>query len=644
MTSGICASARTLPSRPAMLAMMILLFGVLSSASRAVAADVTTYHYDNNRTGWNAAETVLTPAALRAGRFAQLQSVALDNQVDAQPLLVSHLTMGDRQRDVLYVVTESNTVYAIDANLGVVLLQRQLGTPVETGKGKPIDCGNNAKEIGITSTPVIDRANDALYAIGFLWENNTPVYRLYALDLETLADKVPSQLIQKTLKLSDGEEVIFDARISRQRPALTLANGRLYAAFGSFCDHNADKARGWIMSFDLKTLSDPSQSELIDARPDAEAAYHLTSIWMSGAGPAVDDAGSIYFITGNSRPGKAAPGTPSDPLPYLAQSVVKTSGDLDKIQDVFTPSNFRILDLTDRDFGSGGLLLVPGSNDAGANLLVAAGKDGKMVLLGRDNLGKLSEESAGGALSTVDIGKCWCAQTYYEGPDKVGRILSSGGATLTSWKIATSAKPTFVKEWNGQSSLGSDVFQKGFFTSVSSDGTKPDTAVVWAVQRPTALPAVLTLWAFDAKSGAALTALPAGLWPNVGGSANAVPVVANGHVFVASFKELKIFGFGEVAAGAIAKTTPTPTAPSESELTIFGRVVSVNGTMLDLKTLDTEIKVDVSTAIAAHKAVTLTEGVAVEIFGSRAQGGTVSADTIEYAPDNPALWKTSAQN
>jgi hypothetical protein len=39
----------------------------------------------------------------------------------------------------------------------------------------------------------------------------------------------------------------------------------------------------------------------------------------------------------------------------------------------------------------------------------------------------------------------------------------------------------------------------------------------------------------------------AGAWPNTGGNANLVPVVANGKVYVASYKELEIFGLTQQA-------------------------------------------------------------------------------------------------
>jgi len=119
-------------------------------------AQVTTYHYDTRRTGWNSKETKLTPANVGSASFGQLLSVALDDQADAQPLVIPgvNITGGTHQgkHTVVYVATENNTIYAIDVNSGTILLSPNFGPPVP----KPLGCGNNGPNVGITSTPVIE--------------------------------------------------------------------------------------------------------------------------------------------------------------------------------------------------------------------------------------------------------------------------------------------------------------------------------------------------------------------------------------------------------------------------------------------------------------------------------------------------------
>ena len=92
-----------------------LIFAAFFVASAPVAGDakvaVTTYHYDSLRTGWNSSETTLT-ASNFPPNFGVVATVPLDDQVDAQPLIVPNLTIAGRRHDVVYVATESNSVYA----------------------------------------------------------------------------------------------------------------------------------------------------------------------------------------------------------------------------------------------------------------------------------------------------------------------------------------------------------------------------------------------------------------------------------------------------------------------------------------------------------------------------------------------------
>jgi hypothetical protein len=598
------------------------------------------------RTGWNASETHLSPSAVKNGSFGLLKTVTLDEQVDAQPLVVSNLQIAGQAHDVAYVVTENNTVYAIDAVSGAILQQRNLGPPVPEGV---VDCGNNASVIGITSTPVIDRQSNALYLIAFTLENDQPLYTLHALDLITLADKTAPQAIAGSATLEDGSKYDFNAKVSRQRAALAISNDKklIYGAFASFCDHSQEITRGWLMGWDAATLKTITSLQMTDHRLTPFNQY-LTSIWMSGSGPAIDPSGSVYFITGNSFPDKVNVPAPVDIARTLRESVVKVPADLDKVTDFFTPMNADSLDVLiiggvqrnhDEDFGSGGILLIPDQPASSAHLAIAAGKSGEMFLLDRDNLGKF-DASKDHVFDFKLIDPCWCAQSYFIGSDGVGRVLSSGGETLSSWKIQTSPTPTLVKEWDAAATLPNHVFQKGFFTSVSSDGLNMDTGVVWAVERPNLQPWSLTLWAFDAKTGDKITAIPAGPWPNTGGAANTVPVVANGEVFVASNRELRIFGLGAPAPQvAMLAQMKASAANAQSETKLYGTVVEVNGPTLWLRTRTKMARVDVAGAESASRTVSLIPGTAVTVIGRIQSDGVVQADRIDYAPDSPSLWQ-----
>jgi hypothetical protein len=642
--------------RISLLALLCSVLCAFHAASHARAADqgpvvdVTTFHYDSMRTGWNSEETKLSPDMVKNGSFGLLKTVAVDEQVDAQPLVVSGLEIGGQKHVAIYVVTENNTVYAIDAASGSVLNQpRHLGAPVSAGRGGLIACSNNSSVIGVNSTPVIDRSANALYVVAFMVDNGQPVYRLFALDLATLEDKTAPQVISASVPLADGSKYDFNPRVTRQRAALAMSNDNkvVYAAFASFCDHDADKSRGWIMGWDSQTLK-PLGSAITDHRPPGggvrEDTWRLGSIWMSGDGPAVDTDGNIMFITGNSD-WKNPPPPASDPKLALQESVVKMSGDLQGVVDYFTPMDMPSLDKqgNDLDFGSGGILLIPERGAASPQMAVAAGKKGDMFLLDRENLGKF-DAKANHVLAVASIGRCWCGQSYFVGADGVGRILSSGENGLTSWKVQTSPVPSLEQEWN--KTLSPDPqnasFQKGFFTSVSSDGTKEDSAVVWAVQRPTSkLQPILALWAVDAKSGAnIIPPLPAGSWPNLVSGANIVPVVANGLVIVASNRELRIFGPGAPppAAPAVVAFGVRARPAAGSAAVLYGTVVEADDSTLSLRTRTGMERVDISAAERAYKTVPLAPGKAVAVYGKHKSDGAVEADFIDYAPDSPTLW------
>ena len=621
---------------------------VVRAARQDQLVDVTTFHYDSMRTGWNSKETKLSPGTVKSGSFGLLKTVALDEQVDGQPLVVSGLEIGGQPRVVVYVVTENNTVYAIDASNGSILNQpRHLAAPVSAGRGGIIACSNNSSVIGINSTPVINRDANALYLIAFTLENNQPVYRLYALDLVTLADKVAPKLISASVLLTDGSKYDFNPRVTRQRAALAMSNeGKvIYAAFASFCDHDADKSRGWIMGWNSQTL-EPIGSEITDHRAPGGAAredtWRLGSIWMSGDGPAVDRDGNIFFITGNSD-WKSPPPPASDPKLSLQDSVVKMSGDARRVVDFFTPMDMPFLDKgNDLDFGSGGILLIPERDGSSPRLAVAAGKKGEMFLLDRDNLGKF-DATANHVFTMQSIGRCWCGQSYFVGADGVGRILSSGENGLTSWKVQTGPAPSLEQEWSRMLNPDPEHAsgQKGFFTSVSSDGANADSAAIWAVQRPTSKSQpVLTLWAIDAKDGANIVpGLSAGNWPFLSSGANIVPVVANGQVFVASNRELRIFGLGAPpAAPPIAALAARPRPAVGSEAVLFGTVVEANSSTLSLRTRTGMERVDIAEAERTYKTVPLALGKAVAVYGRHGSEEAIQADSIDYAPDSPALW------
>jgi|GEM_PF-514669 hypothetical protein len=657
------------------------LYHTSETAPSASGIAVATYHYDNLRTGWNASETQLTPANITSKSLGLLAKVTLDEQVDAQPLIVPHQIIAGQttEHDVVYVATENNTVYAIDAytaqvlappkNLGVAVPREYLArwqNPYPAGVG----CSNNGPKVGIDGTPVIDLASGTLYVIAYtigVDGNNRPIagtqsYHLHALDLATLNDKVPPQLVSATHSLNSGNALTFSAIHARQRPGLVEANGNIYAGFGSFCDDENREAtdpahaRGWVLGWQAATLAALPSNELTDS--DATAAdvtnVFLSSVWQSGFGLAADELGYIYFTTGNSDCDWTfnGPSCTLDPplsmstydgVNNIQESVVKLKPNLSAVSDHFTPSNVAGLDLLDNDLSSGGILLLPVQQSTIPHLAVAAGKDGRIFLFDRDALGGFTLGGPDKVLDFEDIGACWCGPSYFS-DGATSYIVTSGGTSLWVWVVR-------MRELVGTSTyanMGPQEQDGGFFTSVSSNGNLD--SVIWAVARPqSASDDKVQLFAFQAlppNQGSALTPLPslpivAGHWPNTDANANIVPVVANGRAYVASNKELAIFGLCPCSTLTAAVLTAAETSPAQqvdpAYHRISGTIQSVSASQLAIETrAGTVVQVDISAGGIKNAGAALDRK--VEVWGTYDTSNILHATTIYRTKPLPALW------
>jgi hypothetical protein len=610
---------------------------------------VPTYHYDSQRTGWNPHETTLTPANVGPTSFGVLFQIGLDAQVDAQPLVIPNqqITAGKTPGtyQVVYVATEGNTIYAINAANGAVLLSRNLGTPVPT----PLGCaGTIGPNVGINSTPVIDVPGQKLYVVAYTLTSGHPAYQVFALGLRDLTDKIPPVTVAASHTLSDGTTYNFLAQYEHQRPALLASSGIIYAGFGSFCDSSADVTRGWLLGWHADTLVPLAANRLTDTLATSPGSFFLSSIWMSGYGiAAVPASGNLFFSTANSDPTQDT----YDGKNNIQESVVTVDPQLVNRLDIFTPFNVFSLDQTDGDLSSGGVLVVPPQPGPFPNLAVAAGKFGTMYLLNRASLGGFTPGGPDKVLDEKTIGSCWCGPSFFYGPDGVGRVVSSGGSTttansaqLTVWEIQTSPTVAFVQE--GAAAPVASGQDGGTFTTVSSNGTQAGTAIIWATGRPTTVsPAAVNLYAFAATPSRGTLPLlfssQAGAWGNVTADADIVPVVANGRVFVASNQELTIFGLGGGPFGTRAETAAKPAALNAHAPphAITGVLEHADGPVLTLRTrAGTLARVDDSDALRTKQIGVLVQGNAYTVQGTYDSSGALHALTVGRAKASPAIW------
>jgi hypothetical protein len=481
----------------------------LTLSTAAQAFDVTTYHYDAQRTGLNNSETTLTQATVNSSAFHRLQAVPLPTQVDAQPLVMSAATLaswgyaGTFPHDVAYVADEANNIFAIDSTTGAILVQKNYGTPVSI-QNLPGQCGNNANTVGINSTPVIDPANKVMYFITYTWESSTAVYRIHEINLQTLSEAIPSVVIKASGKLSDGSTYSLIPGTQRQRPALLLANGNIYAGFGSFCDANDATTRGWLLGWQTGSLTPLAAAQLNQQQTAAQSTnnpfgesgpFFLSSVWMSGYGPAADSSGNIYFMTGNSD------GILANNLP---DSVVRMPPKLSSVTDYFTPANFASLDAEDADRGSGGVMVVPPASN-GPQFAVSQGKDGRLFLHNlAANLGGFVANGPD-VPSSVNAGLCWCGPAYYMGSDGKQRVVSTGGTQAQTWFVPASATGTLAAEASSPELPSLDGQDPGFMATVSSNGTAAGSAVIWGLSRSS--DGLIFLQALSGTAGAGATSV-----------------------------------------------------------------------------------------------------------------------------------------
>src|SRR5581483_5693553 len=280
------ASLSSSKSVKAIFILSAALYSLLSMPFAAGQVNILTNKMDNARTGQNINETLLTPSNVNSTQFGKLYAFNVDGYVSAQPLYMSGLNINGGTHNVVFVATEHNSVYAIDADTGAQLWQVNLGPAVPVSiEGCPNVTG--LVETGILSTPVIDPATNTLYLTAKTYASGVGTYSLHALDVTTGLEKAGGPV---TISGSAGG-LTFPALQHKQRPGLLLSNGTLYLAFGSTgCDLSG---RGWMFAYDATSLQ---QLAVMTMQPDGS---YGTSIWQSGVGPAADSQGNVYISTAN---------------------------------------------------------------------------------------------------------------------------------------------------------------------------------------------------------------------------------------------------------------------------------------------------------------------------------------------------------
>jgi hypothetical protein len=505
------------------------------NAASASSFDVVTYHYDNLRTGQNTHETILTHANVTQSKFGKVGTFPVDGKVDAQPLYLANLAIpGKGNKNVLYVVTEHDTVFAFDADSVSGGSAVKLWSHSVLGSGETTSddrgCGQVTPEIGITSTPVIDRSRNAIYVVAVSKTSGREyVHRIHALNLTTGAELFggPTEITASVTGSGAGSingHVDFDPTLYNERAGLLQIGGAIYTTWTSHCDNGPYTS--WVMSYNADTLKQLSALNLV---PNGTGG----GIWMGGTAPAADASGNIYFIIGNGDFGETRNSSGFPANSNCGNCFVKiSSGNPMKLLDYFATSNTTDESNADADFGSGGPVLLPDITDSTGktrHLTVGSGKDQSIFVLDRDNMGKFNH-SKNNVYQQIDhgiSGGVWAKPSYFNGTVYYGAVQDSIKAfPITNGKLATAA-----------SSRSTTAFgYPGATPSISANGTKD--GIVWAVEHG----GTAVLHAYDAGN------LDTELYnsnqsaDSFAGNKFITAIVANGKVYVGTPNSIVVFG------------------------------------------------------------------------------------------------------
>lgn len=502
--------------------------------------NVLTYHNDIARTGQNSAETTLTHANVSSSSFGKLFSVPTDGKVDAQPLYVSQVVFaGQGVRSVVYAATEHDSVYAIDANSGAVLWRVTL---LAAGESPSDDrgCGQVTPEIGITATPVIDPTagpHGTIYALAMSKDNNGKYHhRLHALDITTGSEEFagPTEVIATypgTGDNSSNGQVVFDPKQYKARPSLLLLNGIVYTGWGSHCDFRP--YTGWLIGYDRLTLK---QTTVFNFAPNGNEA----ALWNAGGGIAADSVTGRIFVAvangtfdtnldANGFPNRSDFGNAFVKLNLLTSQLIP--------EDYWTMSNTVSESGQDQDLGSGGVMLLPDLKNANGQIVqlgTGAGKDGRLYVFNRSNMGKFNPQNDASLYQNLPGalgGAVFTSPAWFNGNVYYGAV----GDRIRAFNVNAA-----VLQPQPASSTNNFFEYPGATPSVSANGTSD--AILWAVENSN--PAVLH--AYDASNLAIelYNSNQANSGRDLFGSGNKyiTPTIADGRVIVGTPNSVAIFG------------------------------------------------------------------------------------------------------
>jgi hypothetical protein len=508
--------------------------GALASAGPSNVF-VLTSRNDKERTGLNPKETILNVNNVKGAGFGRVATRNLDGNVYAQPLYVG----GVNGKNVVYVATEHNTVYAFDADDtrpdAQPLWKKNVGPSVPVAD---YQCGLLAPEAGITSTPVIDLEAKTMWFTSRTKVNGQLFHNLHAVDIATGADRPGSPTVVTAKAPGNGSTSVggvisLDPLRNHQRPGLLKVGNKIYLGFASLCDIRP--YHGWVLAYDATTLQ--------------QTAVHLNTpnggeggIWHGGSGLMADDAGDVYYAGGDAYDTSGQ--TPWNGADSYANSLVRLrdKGNTLSVETSFTPFDTTTWSPRDLSIGNMGGILIPGTN-----LLVAGDKRGVQFLVDRNSMGGGGVDQDGQVVQKFrgTAKGMWGPAAYYKKGTGGSYYVWGTGDVLKSYHF-NGTKFDAVAQ-NPALTIG----YPNAALSLSSNGETDGTAILWALRTKrtsTGLSATggpSALDAYDAND------ISKRLWTSDDNTDDAIgnaskfasPTIAGGKVFVGtSSSQLVIYG------------------------------------------------------------------------------------------------------
>jgi hypothetical protein len=548
--------------RPPQILSMALLFLSFSSLGLvpllpAQTPSVLTRQYDNQHTGQNLQETILTPTNVNSGSFGKVFSYPVDGQIWTQPLYVPNVNVGTKgTHNVVYVATENAKVYAFDADSAKKnpnpLWFTDFLTPPNV-LAVPCDIGAGLCQlfplVGITQTPVINLANNTMYVVVRTQETAGTVIsyveRLHALDITSGLERPGSPVVICSAVgdggCSFGGPVMFIPKVKQGRPGLLLVNepgfsqGVLFMGFAG--------ATGWVLAYDASTLQLVASFYANDGITRSGHGYG--GIWGAGGAVVADSTGNVYVVTADGYfDGIINWG---DSLIKLVLTLNSSTGTYSLVPaDYFTPSDEACRFTNGLDLGSAGPLILPAQGGTTPDLIFQGGKAAticdptpSIYIVNRDNMGHL-----GGQVSLSQTAKAGTASSPAYWASATANYIYNGADSdsLRAYTVSSSGVSTASVLQTG------NTFLNGSSPTVSANGTS--NGIVWALDRtdnadilPGVQPVVL-----HAYNGTSLSELynstQAGSGRDIAGPSVKfqVPTVVNGKVYVGTQTELDVYG------------------------------------------------------------------------------------------------------